>query len=192
MRISALLKLPLELTIGPKAERIFFSPPMKHVRDETYLCQVWHENIFCQSILYKMKLFISMLYRSIWIRSLHSTCRAILQSFHMYVKTKIIRSFIEWRCIRGGDCTVWSGVVACQSERYSAHESFQKLFQVFFECAWNVKVIKIRIYFLQYVIAYIQQFIFNKRIFLQCNTTQLYLKVERNDLLQTDGPQKNK
>ena len=30
-----------------------------------------------------MKLVISMLYRSIWIRSLHSTCRAILQSFHI-------------------------------------------------------------------------------------------------------------
>ena len=53
---------------------------MKHVRNETYLSQLWYENIFCQSLLHKMGLFNSILNRTIWIChsiELAQSCRVL-------------------------------------------------------------------------------------------------------------------
>ena len=78
-------------------------PSMKHVRDETYLCQVLYKISFVRVSFTEWNLIVSMLNRTIWIRSPHST-RAILQGFDKYCKKNINWIFFEWQCIRCGDC----------------------------------------------------------------------------------------
>ena len=88
----------------------------------------------------EIKLFISMLDRTIWIHSPHST-RAILQSFHMYFKTNINWSFIVYAVEIGP-----SEVVACQVKGIRDMRVLKNYFNFAF-VKLNVKVMKITIYF---------------------------------------------
>ena len=145
MTISAFIWRALALTIACLAERNLFRGWWNTCEMKRTCARVnWCENIFCKSILHKMKLFISMLNRTIWIRSMHST-RAILQSFDIYIKANI-----NWSLLNN-DVHAEETVVSEMDRLLVKVKGIQhvRVFESYSKLCFspNVKVIKGRSYF---------------------------------------------